>query len=99
MFRAGRQQQYWEQETSQVIQWLGVRLAMQGHKLDPWSRKISQATKPEPHNCWSARAQSPCSAHPGKPPQWEARAMQLEEARAMQLEKARAIQQRHSEAK
>ena len=30
MFRAGRQQQYWEQEACLVVRWLGVRLAMQG---------------------------------------------------------------------
>ena len=56
VFRAGRQQQYWEQEACLVVQW-----QCRGHELDPWSRKISHATKPE-HNCWSACAQSACSA-------------------------------------
>ena len=71
----------------------------------------SRATKPTRHNYWTcalepgsgtywAHATKSCALQQEKPPQWEARALQLEGGpRSLQLEKKPEQQQRPSTAK
>ena len=65
--------------TSLVVQWLRIHLLMQGHKFDPWSRKIPHATEQQSphHNYWacSPRARE---LQQEKPLQWETNAPRLE---------------------
>ena len=50
--------------TSLVVQWLRIHLPMQGHRFDPWSRKIPhvRTTKLVHRNYWACVIYSPCSA-------------------------------------
>ena len=81
-----------------MVQWLGIRLPMQGIWVQApvWEDPTCcGATKPVLYNYWAcalepmshnywARVPRACALQQEKPPQWEARLLQLEKAHVQQ---------------
>ena len=62
---------------------------MQGHGFDPWSGKITRAWELLNPNAAATKASAPtgCALEQGKPPQGEARSLQLEKAKTQHSQK------------